>query len=262
MKETSKLKLPLLRQGQINKELTLNRCFLFLDNTFSIVVKNLEEQMFPPTDLEEETMILTSHNSKESFEKHPFHLAFYKNGWNFIKPIEGLIIWNKATHSFFYFDGKVFKNLLNTGCETQESTNENILVERISMLQDRIKQCEKLIEEMKINAVFNNMKAIGINTPADEINNKLAVCSNNSLFTSEDGDIKISLNKLSAENTSSFIFQTAWQGRAEFGMIGEDKFILKVSPNGKIWKEIFVIDVSDGKINFKNDVLKNGKIIF
>jgi hypothetical protein len=44
------------------------------------------------------------------------------------------------------------------------------------------------------------------------------------------------------------LFQTGWSGRAEIGLIGDDKLRAKVSADGSAWKDVVVIDETTGHI--------------
>ncbi len=56
------------------------------------------------------------------------------------------------------------------------------------------------------------------------------------------GGHQLKINKASASDTASLLYQDAFSGRAEFGLAGDDDFHFKVSPNGNSWKEAIVID--------------------
>lgn len=111
MKETSKLNLPLLKQGQINKDISINTAFLRLDKALNVALEHLRPYNFPPKDLGDELLILTSKNPKEDFENFPHHIVFYKNGWHFIRPSEGQIVWDKESKSHYYYSGTDFIKL-------------------------------------------------------------------------------------------------------------------------------------------------------
>lgn len=74
----------------------------------------------------------------------------------------------------------------------------------------------------------------GINATADEVN-RLAVSSGASLFNHAGSGHQMKINKASAADTASLLFQSAWSGRAEFGLAGSDTFGIKVSPDGSAW---------------------------
>jgi hypothetical protein len=280
MNETQNLKLPLLKQGQLNKDITLNEALMLIDCILNSGLESLMGHHTPPNNLENGKLILTSDNPQESFEKFPNHIAFYTNGWHFIKPREGLILWVKDVKSLFVFDGMNFIQHTSNASNTQtvsptqptqsgiSNTQYSEMLNRISALENKLKSGEKndiLINNGTDFAPSNSashLKALGVNTDADLVQNKLSVRSNSSLFATETGNVRLVLNKSGSQSISSFLFQNNWQGRAEFGNIGSDNFILKVSANGSSWLEVFEVDAVTGKINFKQDVLKNGVKIF
>jgi hypothetical protein len=51
------------------------------------------------------------------------------------------------------------------------------------------------------------------------------------------GDLRYTLNKEGAANVLSLLFQSAYGGRAELGLIGDDEVLLKVSGDGSAWAE-------------------------
>ncbi len=48
----------------------------------------------------------------------------------------------------------------------------------------------------------------------------------------------------------SLLFETAYSGRAEFGLIGDDNITLKVSPDGSAWTTALTVNRSDGTAQF------------
>jgi hypothetical protein len=61
------------------------------------------------------------------------------------------------------------------------------------------------------------------------------------------GDLRYTLNKECAANTLSLLFQSGYGGRAEFGLIGNDDVVLKISPDGSAWTEALRVK-PDGKV--------------
>jgi Protein of unknown function (DUF2793) len=88
---------------------------------------------------------------------------------------------------------------------------------------------------------------LGIATPADATN-RLAVAAPATLFTHVGDDHRIKVNKAGSANSASVLFQSAWSGRAEFGLTGDDRFHLKVSPDGTTWSEALVADPATGRV--------------
>ena len=98
---------------------------------------------------------------------------------------------------------------------------------------------------------------LGVNATADATN-KLAVASSAILFSHIGAGCQIKVNKNAAGDTGSYLFQTGFSGRAEFGLIGNDDFTLKVSPDGSTWYDSFVVDDGTGNIDFKQEVSFSG----
>ncbi|MEB2842808.1 DUF2793 domain-containing protein [Rhizobiales bacterium RZME27] len=74
---------------------------------------------------------------------------------------------------------------------------------------------------------------IGINTSADDYN-RLAVASQASLFTHVGQGHQAKINKATAGDTATLLFQSNWIGHAEMGLAGDNEFSIKVS-DGTAW---------------------------
>ncbi|MEO1241768.1 MAG: DUF2793 domain-containing protein [Pseudomonadota bacterium] len=97
----------------------------------------------------------------------------------------------------------------------------------------------------------------GVNTSADATN-RFAVKSDAVLISHDDvtpgtGDIRINVNKETISDTASYLFQTGFSGRAEFGLVGNDDFQLKVSADGATWHSAMTIDKENGNIGIGTD---------
>jgi hypothetical protein len=90
----------------------------------------------------------------------------------------------------------------------------------------------------------------GINATPDTTN-RLALSSPASLFNHAGGGHQQKINKATAADTASQLFQTNFSGRAEYGLTGDDDFHVKVSPDGSSWQEALVIDKDDATADFK-----------
>lgn len=75
---------------------------------------------------------------------------------------------------------------------------------------------------------------LGISTTPDATN-RLAVSSEASLFNHAGTSHRMKLNKQSAGDTASLLFQSNWSGRAEIGLLGSDTLQFKTSPDGGSW---------------------------
>lgn len=90
------------------------------------------------------------------------------------------------------------------------------------------------------------MDRLGIATPADA-QNRLAVASPATLFTHAGQGHQVKVNKAAAAETASLLFQSGWSGRAEMGLVGEDAFSLKVSPDGSTFLPVLTADPATGR---------------
>ncbi|MCV4607189.1 hypothetical protein OFB74_30270, partial [Escherichia coli] len=68
------------------------------------------------------------------------------------------------------------------------------------------------------------------------------------LFTHAGAGTRVKVNKATAGDTASVLFQTGWSGRAEFGLAGDDDWHVKVSPDGAAWTEALIADRGSGRL--------------
>ncbi|TAL80282.1 MAG: phage gp6-like head-tail connector protein [Beijerinckiaceae bacterium] len=101
-----------------------------------------------------------------------------------------------------------------------------------------------------IDQPASNLTALGIGTPADPAN-PLSVYGADALFNSG-SDIRMKINKASASNTASFLFQDGFSGRAEIGLTGDDDFHFKVSSDGSAFRDGITIDKATGAVTLGN----------
>lgn len=92
------------------------------------------------------------------------------------------------------------------------------------------------------------LSTLGINASAD-MTNRLAVSSPATLFNHAGADHRLKINKAAAGDTASIVIQDGFSGRAEFGLSGDDRFSIKVSPDGINWTEAVSIDNGTGVVS-------------
>ena len=261
MEETTNLKLPLLVPNQSQKEITHNEALVILDNLVNNGVKD-KDLTTPPENPSQNDLYIVGVGASGDWEDKDNQLAFYDNGWRFYQARQGTKYWVNDENCIYVFNMTSWSKF--SGGEGGESsgggeggaTSLSQLddVSLNSILQDDILKFS--------NGVFtnskelNNLTGLGINCECDT-DNKLATKSNYVLFDNNGGDSKIKANKASTTQTASHLFQDNYSGRAEFGLIGNDDFSLKVSSDGSEWKEAFVVDKSTGNIDFKGDLKIN-----
>jgi len=89
--------------------------------------------------------------------------------------------------------------------------------------------------------------SLGINAAADTYN-RLSVASDAILLNHAGTGHQVKVNKASATDTASLLFQTGFAGRAEMGIAGNDDFSIKVSADGGTWAEALRIDAATGMV--------------
>lgn len=80
----------------------------------------------------------------------------------------------------------------------------------------------------------SSIPRLGINSSADTVN-RLTVSAAATLLNHTGAGHQLKLNKASAADTLTLLYQTGWSGRAEIGLAGSDEFEIKVSADGSIW---------------------------
>jgi hypothetical protein len=100
---------------------------------------------------------------------------------------------------------------------------------------------------------ISNVPGIGIGTGYDDVN-RLSVFSEATLLSHAGGGHQLKINKASAIDTASLLFQTGWSGRAEMGLAGDDGFAVKVSANGTAWSDAIKANPATGRVALSNGV--------
>lgn len=79
--------------------------------------------------------------------------------------------------------------------------------------------------------------------------NRLLVSGTNNLFTSS-GNLAFTFNKGAAANDARLTFQSGFSARALVGLLGNDDFTFKVTPDGSTYYTAMVIDKDNGAVDF------------
>ncbi|TVQ05578.1 MAG: DUF2793 domain-containing protein [Roseinatronobacter sp.] len=98
---------------------------------------------------------------------------------------------------------------------------------------------------------LQNIDGVGVGTSYDATN-PLAVAGLSTLLTHSGAGHQLKINKNAAPDTASLLFQTAWSGRAEMGIAGNDDFAIKVSADGSAWRDGLRIDGASGVVSLPN----------
>jgi len=108
---------------------------------------------------------------------------------------------------------------------------------------------------------------LGLGTTADEAN-PLAAKINAALFTARgeeeggDGDLRLTLNKATAGDVLSLLFQSGYAARAELGLIGDDDLSLKACDDAGTWRSVWRVDRATGRIGFEQGAVRRETTLF
>jgi len=212
METTENLALPYILPAQAQKHVTHNEALRMLDAVVHLAVESRSLGNPPAAPVEGERHIVADEAFGEWAGKSARVAAFQDGGWAFFAPNEGWIAWVKDEGAAFVFNETGWAQLSRA----------------------------------------DSVAALGVNAAADATN-RLAVKADAVLFSHDDvtpgtGGVQLKLNKASAADTASVLYQTGWSGRAEFGTAGDDDFHVKVSPDGDAWFEALVIDRASGAV--------------
>jgi hypothetical protein len=216
MSDSPSLALPYLAAAQAQKHVTVNEALSLLDGLvhLAVITRGLAT---PPATPVDGNRYLVAAGPTGDWNGHAGHVALRMEGtWRFLVPKEGWRTWVADEDALLSFDGTSWI-------------------------------------AASVPSVLQNLSLLGVNATAD-LTNKLAVASSAALFNNVGNGVQIKLNKNAASDSASFLFQTGFSGRAEFGTTGDDNFHLKVSDDGATFQDSIVIAAANGLATFKKNI--------
>lgn len=192
MSQTDNLSLPYIFPSQAQKHVTHNEALLKLD---AIVQLSVESQNLtsPPESPVDGARYIVPTSATGGFSEQTGRIAAFQDEvFQFIDPQAGWLCYIMDETAWHYFDGSAWSKFINP------------------------------------DARFDQ---VGINTSADTTN-RLSLSSPASLFNNSGNGHQLKINKATASDNASLLFQTGFSGRAEFGLSGDDQFRIKISSDG------------------------------
>lgn len=203
------LKLPYLAPAQAQKHVTHNEALRQLDTIVQLSV--IAEVNAPPPAPENGACYIVGFEPQESFANKSHHIAAFQDGaWTFLAPKTGWRSYVQGAAEFRIFNGTHWQAV--TGGASSETSSK-----------------------------------LGINTAADETN-RLAVKSPASLLDNEGAGHQLKINKSSASDTASLLFQSGYAAHAELGLTGDQDFRIKTSPDGQRLQDALIINHETGGV--------------
>ncbi|GAA6212220.1 hypothetical protein NBRC116602_19610 [Hyphomicrobiales bacterium 4NK60-0047b] len=225
--KSANLQLPFIQSAQAQKHVTHNDAITNLDILTQLTVEDKDLSTPPSSPVEGNCYIIASGATAEWASKENQLAAWQDGAWRFYEPTEGWVAWIRDEDTQAVFDGTLWNEL--TGSGGGGSTN--------------------------LNPVTGGL--LGVNATADTTN-KLSLNSDATLFNHDGSDHQLKINKNLVADNASVMFQTAFSGRAEFGLTGDDDFHMKVSPDGTTFHDGIVIDKDTGEVSFPNTTFSAG----
>ncbi len=210
--ETHHLKLPYIAAAQAQKHVTHNEALRMLDALVQLAVKDADRSE-PTLSPDNGDRHIIATGATGAWSGRDGQVASRVDGaWSYAVPVDGWLAYDLASSALLVFRNSTWH---------------------------------------VVTAGVGSADRLGINATADEVN-RLAVRSESALFSAiadadgGSGDIRLTMNKETAADTASLLFQSGWTGRAEIGLAGDADLVLKVSADGLAWTEAIRIDNETG----------------
>ncbi|EJW10163.1 hypothetical protein A33M_0412 [Rhodovulum sp. PH10] len=224
MTDTVRLGLPLLAAAQAQKHVTHNEALLIIDAVVQLSVIDSEHTSPPETVVDGDRYRVASGATGE-WSAWDLNIALKLDGeWRKLVPKSGWICWDETAQLLSVWTGSGWTDFGGT------------------------------LGFLTTGAVADgSLSRIGILTAADATN-RLAVKTDTALFSHDDvtpgsGDLRLTLNKSAAARDAGFVFQDGWSTRALFGLLGDDDFTVKVTPDGSSFFTGLVVRKGDGRVD-------------
>lgn len=202
------LSLPLILPAQAQKHVTHNEALRVLDVVVQLAVKNRNLTTPPAAPVAGDRHIVAP-GAVAAWSGQAGNIALFEDGlWQFFAPLPGWRAWVAAESAVASYDGALWKTTADAPL---------------------------IVAQLGVSATPDATNRLSVSSPATLLNNAGA-------------GHQLKINKASAGDTASLLFQTAWSGRAEMGLAGSDNFAVKVSPDGSTFYTGFTVAAADGRM--------------
>ena len=210
MSATARLSLPYIAPQQAQKQVTYNEAMAALDQLVQPVAKSRTTTVPPGSPAEGDCYIVAPSSTGVWAGKDQKLALFSNGGWSFRTAADGWLMFVADSVELAVFRSGVWASFNGVG--------------------------------------GTGLAKFGVHANAD-LTNRLAVGADGSLFTHDGTSHRMTLNKASAADTASLLFDDNLSGRAEIGLTADDALHVKVSPNGSSWTEALNIAQASGLVS-------------
>ena len=110
-----------------------------------------------------------------------------------------------------------------------------------------------------VQGVPAQVPLLGVNATADTTN-RLTISAPATLLNNAGAGHQVKVNKATAADTASLLFQTGFSGRAEMGLAGNDDFSVKVSADGTAFATALQANAATGWVTLPQPVRLGGQV--
>nr|WP_237212578.1 DUF2793 domain-containing protein [Ruegeria lacuscaerulensis] len=200
------MSLPFLQPSQAQKHVTHNEALRQLDMIVQLSVASTNAINPPAVPNQGEIHALGAFPTGDWTGQTGMLAAWLDNAWHFIAPGTGWRAWDESAGQLKIWDGGTW---IDPPVATQ------------------------------------NLDGVGVATGYDSTN-RLSVRSPATLLSHDGNGHQLKINKASAGDTASLLFQSNWTGHAELGLSGNTGLSIKVSLDGGTWTEALSFDPASG----------------
>ena len=206
-----RLAMPFIMPAQAQKHVTHNEALELLDSLVQMTLQSIDEP-HPPAAPQDGQAWCVAAGATDAWAGQDGQIACWRGGgWMYLPVPLGCLAWVQDRAELHVYDGGQW---LTKGQAPS----------------------------------FDQIAEVGINTSADAAN-RLAVAADATLLTHAGAGHQCKINKATAADTASLLFQTGYAGRAEMGLAGTDAFAVKVSADGATWHDALRVTPETGKVN-------------
>ena len=208
------LSLPLILPAQAQKHVTHNEALRILDVAVQAAVSD-RTQLAPPVGPAQGQRHIIAAGATGDWAGKSGQIALFADGyWSYFAPAMGWRVWVQAEDAVATYDGAAWKT-----------------------------QAEGAL----------SVARLGVSATPDATN-RLAVSASATLLNHAGAGHQVKLNKASAADTASLLFQTGFSGRAEMGTTGDDNFDIKVSADGATYYDALTVAAATGIVSLPQGV--------